>query len=75
MLNCHLFIIHLAGKTAMRESAGAFNKAASAAYAVLSTEEKDKLQESSVASAQSHPLSVRDVKQRGARMFKNCCVM
>ena len=54
----------------MRESAGAFDKAASAAYTALSAEEKQRLQESSMSSTESCPVSVRDVKQRGVRVFK-----
>jgi hypothetical protein len=59
-----------AGKDAMISGVGAFNKAASRAYEVLSIQEKEQLQKRAESIEKNTPFTSIDIRHRAASVFK-----
>ena len=68
MLQAHFFIV--AGKDAMNDGVGAFNKAASNAYEMLSSEKKAQLKERAESIEKNATFTSIDIRHRAAAVFK-----
>ena len=62
------YLLYLAGKAAMADNPGIFNKEASEAYKRLNEKEKENLQQRCVDSA-SEPMTKRRIAQRASKIF------